>query len=319
MKMKNDILKFSLKMGLFLSIVILIVGTTFCLSATDDYRMQMAEFFHCAEFITVNNGPNEIKPKIQKVQDDTDQTMLILGDSMCAQMFRAEEWNDLADKICINGTNAAITMTGQYILLEQFLEYHENVTDVWLILRPHSISSKSFGITWGYQYMIMPFVETDTIGLLEADTVNQLENICGSLFLKKKTVRFLDQSAIGRKIYLNHLGNRKEIGFDNDIGWQYLEKMKLLCDEKEVALHLLPAPVADTEENREIIRSLQNEYDSIAFGQYFSGYFQHISYFPPEQSADGVHFSDEYSSYEIYREKLKEWYAYDRLVDVLKL
>lgn len=273
------------------------------MSLYDPWRKVIAKYTDSEEFISVNVGPREIKPYIEKVQTKDHTTKLILGDSVCKQLFEGlqEENGD----ICIAGSNAALTLAGQYILLHEYVENHTEATDVYLVLLPGSLEA-SFNTTWGYQYSVMPFVETETISLLDANTLEAMEEVYGELFMKKAVVEWIDKSAINRKLYLNALASQKE-GYHQEkrfeIAEQYIKKMYELCEEKGISLHLYPCPVS--EKNIESTEDFKDAFKSTWLYQQFPDYTDHILYYPEEQSADGVHFAGEFATQECYNEKIK--------------
>ena len=129
--------KFYGKVLLFILLeVVVLIGIDF-LSMTDTFRMPLAYLTNSEEYVTTNVGAAEIIPYINKVQEQSDATKLLVGDSVCAQMYNGlQQYNE---DVCIVGSNAAITLSGQYILIHQFLENHEQATDVYLILIPSSL------------------------------------------------------------------------------------------------------------------------------------------------------------------------------------
>ena len=150
----------------------------------------------------VNGGPFEIIPFIERAQQDSTHTKLILGDSVTRKVFNSLQ-NSNEDYLIL-GTNQAITMTGQYLLAEEFIKSHDEVSDIYIVFIPGSFAT-GFTYTYGYQYAVMPFVETDIFSNLDADTVLLAEETYGSLLLKKRVVEMVDYSQMNRKIVLNLL------------------------------------------------------------------------------------------------------------------
>ncbi len=60
-------------------------------------------------------------------------------------------------------------MSGQYILVEEFLKHHPQATDVYLSVIEDSLIT-DYETGYGYQYGVMPFAETDTLKLLDPET-----------------------------------------------------------------------------------------------------------------------------------------------------
>ena len=100
------------------------------LSMHGSFRQLFSNWTDSASYL--ERGPDEIKPYIVKAQFQDDSTKLIIGDSVCRQMFNGlQEYNS---DFTIIGSNGAITMAGQYIMTKEYLDNHPNATDVFLII-----------------------------------------------------------------------------------------------------------------------------------------------------------------------------------------
>lgn len=296
--------KFYTKTIIFLLLLVLLVGLFDYISLKDPWRKVVAVYTDSEEFISVNVGASEIKPYIEKVQTKDNTTKLIIGDSVCKQMFDGlQEYNP---DICITGSNAAIAMSGQYILAKEYIENHPNATDIYMFLLPGSLST-SYDTTWGYQYTVMPWVETDTLKLLDANTIEIMESVYGSFFMKPVIVELIDKSAVNRKLYLNMLDDTKE-GYQQksrfEIADQYIKKIFDLCQEKGIKLHLEPCPVVNSQ--RESMENIKEEYKETWLYTQFPDYLEEVLYYPDEEARDGVHFGGEYATQECYNEKIKK-------------
>jgi len=283
----------------------------------EPFRVHLARLTNSYDLIMVNVGPDEIKPYIDKVQTDDNTTKLIIGDSVCHQMFNdLQEYNN---DISIVGSNAAITMTGQYILAEEYIKNHAHITDIYLIVLPDSLA-RTFDTSFGYQYAVMPFVETETLSLLDSNTIRQMESVYGKFFMKPPIVNAIDKSGINRKLYLNLLRDYRN-GYQPknrfEIAEQYIGKIYELCEKNHIDLHLYAGPVSDTKTKS--IESMKEEYKATALYDYFPDYLENIHYYPDEQFRDGVHFGGDYENQECYNQKITEMFSEQELGKVLKL
>ncbi len=303
------------KVGIFI-----MVFSMFCvgmehMSIKEPGRSFIARVTDSEDYISGDVGSDEIKPYIEQVRTEDNTTKLIIGDSVCRQMFIGlQEYNN---DICIVGSNGAITMAGQYILAEQYLEHHPATTDIFLIVLPESLY-RTFDTAAGYQYTVMPFVETDTLKLLDENTVAVMQSVYGSFFMQPKVVDLIDKSAINRKIYLNELWDRSK-GYNSglELADQYICKIYELCEERGVQFYLYSCPVS--ERKREGIENLMNQYEQSKLYQFFPDFWNDVYYFPDEQFRDGTHFSGDYNTQESYNEKIQEMFADTRLLQVLKI
>ncbi len=284
------------------------------LSMHGSFRQLFANWTDSASYF--GGGPDEIKPYIAKVQSQDGTTKLIIGDSVCYQMFNGlQEYNP---DFTIIGSNGAITMAGQYILTKEYLDNHSNATDVFLIVLPESLG-RTFDTRWGYQYSVMPFVDTDTIHNLDGNTLKVLSDTYGKIFLNKKVVRSLYLSAVNRKIYLNYIANRTAgyvLSNYFELSDQYVVKMAELCGNKGVSFHLYPCPVCEIRE--ELIDSINDAFIESKTYNINPQFIEMVQYYPAEQASDGIHFSGEYVNQDLLNEKIQQLYSNEILLDYLK-
>lgn len=287
------------------------------MSMHDPWRIVFARLTDSEEFISMNVGSDEIIPYIEQVQTKDNTTTLILGDSVCRQMFKGlQQYNE---DICIAGSNAAVTMAGQYILAEEYTRNHPDATDIYLIVLPTSLCS-TFSTNYGYQYTVMPFAETDTLKLLDNNTLEVMESVYGEFFMNPHIVQLIEKSAINRKLYLNML-KKHSTSYEQkttfEIADQYIHQIYELCEKNNIEFHLYACPVAESK--YQIVKELQDDYDNTWMKTQFPDYFDNILFFPDEQSADGTHFSGEYESQTHCNEKISKIFADTKLLNHLKL
>lgn len=306
---------FYIKVCIFIMVFCMFCAGVEYMSIKEPGRSFIARVTDSEDYIRGNVGSDEIKPYIEQVRTEDNTTKLIIGDSVCRQMFRGlQEYNS---DICIVGSNGAITMAGQYILAEQYLEHHPATTDIFLVVLPESLH-RTFDTIYGYQYTVMPFVETDTLKLLDENTVEAMQSIYGSFFMQPKVVDLIDRSAINRKIYLNELRDRSK-GYiaGLELADRYIYKICELCEERGVQFHLYACPVSESK--RKSVENEMNQYEQSGLYQFFPDFLKDVYYFPDEQFGDGTHFSGDYNTQESLNEKINEMFADTRLLQVLKM
>ena len=291
-------------------VLVVLVHGFFLLSAQSPYREVISFWTMSADYPA---GEGEVEDYIKKVQKQSGYTKLILGDSVCNQMFNnLQEYND---DYCIVGNNRGLTVAGQYLLLNEFLKSHDKVTDVYLIVGLDTLES-SIDITYGYQYVVIPFSRIDALRELDDRTIEQMTDTFGAAFLNRKTVQVIGDSNVARKLYLNYLKkkyenqsvNRSEYGLISDVTVLYLEKMYLLCEENDITMHLLPNPLVDNEYRHKQANLLEEDFKEAGLAEYFPDYFSLIQYFPKEEFVDGIHFGGDYANRESLNEKIQELY-----------
>ena len=244
----------------------------------------------------INNGPEMINPIIRKAQKEDGTTILILGDSVAHQIF-----NGLVDSntdISILPSNAGVTMAGQYVIAKEYLEHHPNATDIFLFVLPESIG-RTFDTQWGYQYAVLPFIETDILGDFDENTIQIMKDTYGDVFMNKTVATAVDRSAINRKLYLNYIREQGD-GYVPEsyyeLADQYLTKLMEVCKQKGAELHLCSCPVSEVKKVQ--ISEYEKEYYNSATYRTFPEYFEKVSFYPEDCFGDGTHFSEQYKTRE---------------------
>lgn len=286
-------------------------------STCDNWRYLIARYTNSLDYLFGNVGTDEINPCLEAVMANSDTTKLIIGDSVCHQMF--EGLSDLNKDYTIAGTNGAVTMAGQYILAKEYLDHHPNATDVFMIVIPESFP-KSFDTNVAYQYAVMPFVESGTLNDLDTDTIEIMESVYGRPFMNPAVVNFIDKSALNRKLYLNLLkesGEGYELKNKMELADRYICKINNLCQDRGVAFHLMSCPVS--EELKDFVNELSDEYNSSEVYKINPHYLDDIYFYPAERSEDGRHFSGDYANQECYNELIEQTYAGTVLMESFRL
>lgn len=302
--------KFVLKASIFVcGLVFIILVFIWIPSKSEAVNQFIGKITNSSEFSREanNGGPMEIIPKIELAQEKSQHTKLVLGDSVCFRLFRGLQESN--DEYLLLGTNQAIGMTGQYLLAEQFIKNHEDVTDIYVIMINGSLDS-DFGTQWGYQYAVMPFVEKGLFYNLDEESIKAAEDTYGKVFLNENVVNIIDYSDVNRKLYLNILNKygKSPVStgeYTSDIVMTNLKRLKQLCDDNNINLHVLPGPMPDTEERKRVLEEQKKEFETNGLGEVMKLYFECVTLYPEEYFPDGYHPGGEYGT----REKLNEMIA----------
>lgn len=263
------------------------------LSAQNNLRMPIAELTDSSDYAYEDFGAKEIIPFVERAQKKSEHSKLIIGDSVCHQIF--DRYYDSNNEYCICGSNQAISLSGQYIIAKEFIENHDNVTDVYLVLTMSSLATE-YGAQLGYQYAVMPFVLTDTIDNLDETTIKEMYRTYGGFFCQKPIVRLIDQSPLCMKLYLNMLAKEKEwfpTGTGkaiSDVSGKYLYEIQMLCEKENVTLHLIAGPHADSENNHKTENRIRDELLVNEKNKVLENYLNQITYYPENLFKDGIHF-----------------------------
>lgn len=282
------------------------------LSMREPFRPIIAKLTNCEDFME-DSG---MLPSFDRARARDETTELVIGDSICRQMFAPLAGYNPEKSIL--ATNAALMMPGQYLLAQEYLQSHPAATDIYLVMHPLTLT-RTFDMEWGYRYAAMTYVETDTFQDLDESTRKAMEGAYGAFFLRRDTVGLIENSPICRKLGLNYMnthGKPYEQSHPFEIADLYVERLYDLCQKNGVRLHLYSSPVA--EHYREEMAALAADYERTKMSALFPEYMEEIWYYPDEWTEDMSHFSGEYAQREKLDEIIAQAYGQTRLWEELK-
>lgn len=301
--------------------VIVSVGVVEVLSFDDDYSMPIAILTESDTYLTHMDGPDWIVPLIEKVSEEDESHVLLIGDSVCRQMFI--DLMDINKETCVAPAISPFGMCGQYVLVKQYLDNHPDATDVYLMMVPMGDVSRDFSVEYGYQYVVMPLVETNLLYLLDENTIDELKYMFGEWYMKPSVVQKIDKSGLNRKLYLNYVKacrkNDYEHSLEESVYIKYLKKIRTLCDERSVKLHFLSDPIPDTDLYHDIVEvQVPQLFSETGLDEMFPEYLRSVRFYP-EELFEGVHFKGKYDNRENYDGIINEMYTDHGLMEVLRL
>ena len=311
---------FGVKLFTVAAVILLITGIIEVLSFDDDYSMPIAKLTESDTYLTHMDGPDWIVPLIEKVSEEDGSHVLLVGDSVCRQMFI--DLMDINKETCVAPAISPFGMCGQYVLVKRYLDSHPDATDVYLMMVPMGDVSQDFSIEYGYQYVVMPLVETDLLDMLDEDTIDELRYLFGEWFMKPSVVRRIDNSGLNRKLYLNYIKvyrkNDYEHTLENSVYIKYLKRIRVLCDERSVKLHFLSDPIPDTDLYHDIVEvQVPQLFSETGLDEMFPEYLRSVRFYP-EELFEGVHFKGKYDNRGNYDKIIREMYTDYGLMEVLQ-
>lgn len=266
------------------------------------------------------SASEEIGGHIANVQADDGAAALILGDSVCWQVFDPFSLCNTAYRI--DGSNRAVTIAGQYLLARAFLDAHPGATDVYLIVTPESFSA-GFDAGYGYQYAAAPFAAAGLLDGLDKTTRAELNAAYGAPFLTGRFARWADASPLVKKLYLNALEllpARENTGPLIPLAARNLQNLADLCEERGAAFHLLCAPLADTEDRRSTMAALEAAFREQGLYDRYSAYFTQTPWYDPGLfGEDGIHFDNTVADMEFCASVVRDIQTATGLLDGLVL
>lgn len=305
--------KFIGKGILFCGIIVCVCAFVLALSVKEPTRSLLAEWTDSEEFMS----GNEMLPYFESARQQDGTTQLVIGDSICRQMFAGV--SDYNPRTSILATNAALMITGQYLMAEEYLKNHPETTDVFLVMHPLTIT-RTIDTEWSYRYAVMTYVETDTLQFLDKNTVDDMTEVFGGFLMQKPVVQLIEDSPIVRKLCLSYININREDYVQSspfEISDQYVKKLYDLCEEKGVELHFYSSPVA--EYYREDVAKLAESYEETWMSTRYPDYLNDIFYYPSEWTEDFSHFSGEYAQRDRLNETIRQAYEQTVILEKLKL
>ncbi len=299
--------KIFLKMGiviLFALAFLMVLEVGSLCSGTRDFINKLTR---SEDYVSEGSGYDSINPKIERVREADGTTVLVIGDSVANQFFGGLESE--YPNVTVVCSYAAINITGQYMLAMEWLKYHEDATDIYMIMLPTSMA-RTFDTYWTYPHGVIPFALNDMFVYLDDETMDQMGSVFGKIFLKKPVVRLIQDSAFNRKMYLNYLDlYREDYVQENsfEITEKYLLMLRSECESRGVEFHLLASPSGDSQIEEH--RQLHEEFAQTKLEEVFPDYFDSIYYFPNDMTSDGQHLAGDYATRETMDEIIRM--AYD--------
>lgn len=295
--------KLFLKGLLFCIIIFSLVACFICFSTREPTRSVIARWTNSEDFMTGSG----MLTHFTRARDTNGSTRLIIGDSIANQLFSDLQANN--PKTDILTTNAALMITGQYLLAEEYIKNHPDATDIFLVIHPLPLT-RTFDTEWGYRYAAMTYVETDTIDYLDENTIDAMASVYGAFFMQKNIVSLIEDSPVCRKLYLSYININSEDYIQEspfEIADQYVKKLYDLCSENQVELHVYPSPVSEYYKNQ--VMELSEDYGNTWMSTKFPDYFNQIMFYPDAWSEDLSHFSGEYAEREQLNEIIRQAYG----------
>ncbi len=312
--------RFAGKTVLFLCMFFVLLAVLDVLSLVPPFRGWFAYLTESSDYYA--GSQDEVALYFDRIRSEGDYTKLIVGDSVCNQMFN--NLQEINDDYCIVGNNRALTLAGQYLLVQEFLKLHEGVTDVYVIVGLDALQA-DIDVTYGYAYVMIPFSRERLLQNLDEKTLSEVRDRFGTLFVQRPVVMMIANSSVNRKLYMSYIKeHEQQVPFTgeillSDLAAEYLVRIRDLCEAYGTTLHLLPDPLAEVDYRHDQARGLQKDFADRGLDELFPDYFDEIVYYPEEQFHDGIHFGGEYYAQEELNQKIRDMYLSQGYLDGLVL
>lgn len=240
----------------------------------------------------------EVYDALDVTNQNTDYTTLVLGDSVARQFFNPQYQSENKE-VCYMATNQAITVAGNTVLLERFLENNPQLKEVYYVVRPDSLMSKA-NYTFTYSYFITPLFDETNMKYLDQETITGIEKNYGRVwthnnFSKWILAQYPKCLEIYNNTYEDLCAMREKITGVNplpDMTLPYLKKMEQICKGSQITLHLMASPVS--EEYEYDFNLLQIGMRELDMTELYEELVSSIQYVKSDEFIDGVHLNKEY-------------------------
>lgn len=234
----------------------------------------------------------EVYDALDLAEKNTGYTKLVLGDSVARQIFPPSH-QDRYDDVCFLATNQAIMTTGNYILLERFMENNPQLTEVYYIVRPDSLMSQ-INFHYTFSYFITPMYEEPFVQYLDEKTRERFEYTFGKEFIESSYVKWLfakypkllDIYHDNRQIILQ-MPWKKSDSFEENMAVLYIQQMKEACESRHITFHLLSPPLPESFSFYS--QQMQSTFALFGNDEMYHEYENSMLYFEDRNFQDGIH------------------------------
>lgn len=222
---------------------------------------------------------NEVYKAIEKSKKKKKKKKILIGDSIANQMFFVDSTEK--ENFSYIATNQAISMAGQFILINNLIESGNKIDTLWIIFSPFSFSN-NLDQKFTYHYFIKPFYTDQNIDLFTENTLLQIKKI-PYVYLKNNPFVLTSNWAPG--FVSNDINN---FSFLSPTSKDYLQKIKELSVKFNFKIKIISPPL--NIKNKPLIEKMNmEEITNNHFDELFEGYIDHIIYLEEKCFIDGVH------------------------------
>jgi hypothetical protein len=239
---------------------------------------------------------NEIYISLNKSKRKGKTKKILIGDSVCNQLFSNITFNDTINSLACN---QAISMAGHFILLDNYLKANNQVDTVYMIFSPFSFLN-NLDQVYTYHYFLKPFYVKEYIPMFTETVFHQLHKI-PYYFVCRNPIILTSNWA-------PNFNSEDDITFTflSPISAEYLLKIKELSIKYKFKLIILPTPTKVS--NRPFIEKIKmDEITKTGLGNEFENYLKDIIYVNDTNFIDNVHLKDKRMFAEYYKNKLMKW------------
>lgn len=223
----------------------------------------------------------EVYHVLGKSKQKNPSKKILLGDSVARQFFNSEEENDTLNSLA---SNQAISLAGQYVILDNYLKAGNKIDTCYAVFIPSSFQN-NLDQLYTYNYFIKPFYTAENSSkwthTVEAQ-VNKIPYHAIAQYFCIKTNNWTPDF---------ESKDERNYGFFSPVSVEYIHKMSALAKANHFKLIFVPA-LANENERKNIESFDKSELARNNIEQEFSGYFENIVYIDSKYFVDAMHLAN---------------------------
>jgi len=231
----------------------------------------------------------------------TDSEVLIIGDSVARQLFPFNIFEQY--KYLHLPSTAAITLAGQYIMIQNVLKNSPKIKKIILIMHPYSCRT-NLNSKYTYNYFIKHFYTFENLKYLNKTVISRINQhpLCHlGIFPAVKITKLFSNV-----IYSG--ASRKEKTYFSKISLEYLQEMKKLAQKESLVFLVVCPPLSAAIFPNKDFSTMMSQIEHHKLQDIFIHYFEKMIFLNKSYFLDGVHFSKQ--SVSIVKKKFKKFLEY---------
>ncbi|MCX7046401.1 MAG: hypothetical protein NTX50_13065, partial [Candidatus Sumerlaeota bacterium] len=219
---------------------------------------------------------------------------VVLGDSVANQFF-IEELEKKYRYYTLT-SNAAITLVGQYILVENIIRSNPGkLKRIYLVARTGCISSDQLSTRYAYNYFILPFVNRGNKDFIEKEVKDKLSVSIWYKLGQISIFKLFPNIIQGPDLRQLKKYESSEANSNNllpSINIIYIKKMLEACHRRNIELHIVSPPLPERDCDRQKMRSL---FETSGIDRKIAmEYLNSMKVYAPDDFTDTIHVTQDF-------------------------
>ena len=234
----------------------------------------------------------KVYERINRSKTNIQSKRIYIGDSVGNQLFDFDtDTNSLT-------TNAAVSIAGNYILVNNLINNNSDIEEIVLLSVPNDIGW-NFEQKLTHNNFVKPFLSFGNLKYFDDLLRDKLREkplswmylFFGIKILPFSDIDFSDKNSIINANYLEEI----KLTTLSDIAISYLKRLELLCSENNIRLYVISPPVPIHWKNdSNNWDEMRKQIDENNLNELLDNYINTINYLPDDCFIDGLHLKNQY-------------------------